>query len=137
MGNLMRRYWHPVAANSQLRNEPVKAVTILGESLVLYRDARGRVGMIGDRCPHRGTPMRFGVPEREGLRCAAHGWLYDSSGYCLETPAEPEAYRDENPVPIKAYRVQELGGLVFAYLGLEPPPILPTYASGSSLVIWG
>jgi 5,5'-dehydrodivanillate O-demethylase len=53
MGKLMRRYWHPVAATAELDTHPVKRVKILGESLVVYRDQQGRLGLIGDTCPHR------------------------------------------------------------------------------------
>jgi hypothetical protein len=35
-GELMGRYWHPVAATVQLEDNPVRKVRILGEDLVLY-----------------------------------------------------------------------------------------------------
>ncbi|MXY59651.1 MAG: Rieske (2Fe-2S) protein, partial [Chloroflexi bacterium] len=42
MGELMRRYWHPIAGSAQLNAEtPTKEVRLLGEDLVLYRDASG------------------------------------------------------------------------------------------------
>src|SRR5919106_1717185 len=53
MGELMRRYWHPIAAMSQLDENPTKAVRLLGEDLVLYKDRSGTLGLIGDQCPHR------------------------------------------------------------------------------------
>jgi hypothetical protein len=68
MGELFRRYWLPVAASADLREDPVKQVRILGETLVLYRDRRGRLGLIGKRCSHRGTALVYGIPEAEGLR---------------------------------------------------------------------
>jgi len=73
MGNLMRRYWHPVAAASQLDIEPVLAVKILGENLALYRSPDGDLGLVAERCPHRGASMVYGIPEDGGLRCPYHG----------------------------------------------------------------
>src|SRR5436309_8204914 len=77
MGELLRRYWYPVAATSELIERPTKGVKILGEELVLYRDKQGRPGLIGSQCAHRRMSMLLGIPEKEGLRCAYHGWLYD------------------------------------------------------------
>jgi len=49
MGDLMRRYWQPIAASVQLKEEPVRAVRLLGEDLVLYRDEAGTLGLIGNK----------------------------------------------------------------------------------------
>ena len=65
MGELMRRYWHPIGAAADLDQNPVKHVKLLGESLVLYRDLKGGLGLIGDTCPHRSVSMLYGVPEEE------------------------------------------------------------------------
>lgn len=127
MGALLRRYWHPVAASAQLDDEPVLPVTILGESLVLFRDRQGRPGLVADRCAHRSMHLEYGIPEAEGLRCPYHGWMYDATGQCLETPLEPRASTLASKVQITAYPVQEMGGLVFAYLGPEPAPLLPRW----------
>src|SRR5438094_813919 len=88
-GELLRRYWHPIAAAVDLDLNPVKRVRILGEDLVLYRDRSGDLGLIGDRCLHRSMDMAFGIPEEHGLRYPYHGWLVDSRGCVLETPLEP------------------------------------------------
>ena len=127
MGELMRRYWHPVAAVAELDENPVKAVKILGESLVVYRDRKGGYGLIDDTCPHRRISLEYGIPENEGLRCPYHGWLFDGSGQCLEMPAESPESTFPSRVKIKGYPAEELGGLVFAYLGPAPAPLLPRW----------
>ncbi len=126
-GELLRRYWHPVAATVQLDEDPVRPVRILGEDLVLFRDRLGRMGLIAQRCPHRAMDLRFGVPEEEGLRCPYHGWLFDTSGVCLQMPLEPPDSTFRERVATKAYPVKELGGLVWAYLGPDPAPLLPEW----------
>jgi 5,5'-dehydrodivanillate O-demethylase len=132
MGELMRRYWHPVAAEAELVDRPTKRVRILGEDLTLYKDGSGTYGLIGQRCPHRLVNMAVGIPEQHGLRCVYHGWLFDETGACLETPAEPPASAFKEKVRIRAYPVEVLGGLVWAYLGPQPAPLLPRW----DLFVW-
>ncbi|WAH43185.1 aromatic ring-hydroxylating dioxygenase subunit alpha [Alicyclobacillus fastidiosus] len=127
MGNLFRRYWLPIAAASELEGEWTKKVRLLGEDLVLYRDRSGKLGLIGERCAHRGVSMTCGIPEENGLRCPYHGWLYDATGQCLEQPNEPSTSTFKDKVKLPAYEVEELGGLIFAYLGPKPAPLLPRY----------
>jgi len=105
----------------------VRSVTILGENLTLYKDESGQLGLVGQRCPHRRLDLQFGIPEPEGLRCSYHGWLFDQTGQCIEQPAEPEGSTFKERVRIPAYPVEELGGLVFAYLGPQPAPLLPRW----------
>jgi 5,5'-dehydrodivanillate O-demethylase oxygenase subunit len=127
MGELLRRYWQPIAAAAELLETPVKPVRLLGEDLVLFRDQQGRLGLVGERCAHRLVQLEFGYPVAEGLRCPYHGWTYDGTGQCVAQPAEPPESTFKDKVRILAYPVQELAGLVFAYLGPEPAPLLPRW----------
>jgi phenylpropionate dioxygenase-like ring-hydroxylating dioxygenase large terminal subunit len=127
-GNLMRRYWQPALLVDELAgNRPVKAVRLLGEDLVAFRDDRGRYGLIARACPHRGTDLAYGRLEHGGLRCAFHGWLFDVAGQCLETPAEPEGSRLCANIRQTAYPVVEKSGILFAYLGPGEPPPFPDF----------
>ena len=127
-GELMRRYWHPIAGSSSLNDDnPTREVRLLGEDLVLYRDASGTVGLIEPPCPHRKASMAYGIPEVNGLRCPYHGWLFNEKGECVEQPSEPAGSTFKDKVSMKAYRAQELGGLIFAYMGPEPAPVLPKW----------
>ena len=127
MGELFRRYWHPIAAAAELEQQPTKAIRLLGESLVLYKDRGGTLGLIQESCPHRRVSFLYGIPEQHGLRCPYHGWLFNEKGQCLEMPAEAPDSTFRNRVTAVAYPVQELGGLVFAYLGRDPVPLLPRW----------
>lgn len=126
-GELMRRYWHPFAAAVQLDDNPVHKVRLLGEDLVLYRDRSGTIGLVGDRCIHRAVHLEWGIPEEHGLRCPYHGWLYNESGQCTEQPLEPPDSTFPSRIKLKSYRVQEMGGLLWAYMGPEPAPLLPQW----------
>jgi 5,5'-dehydrodivanillate O-demethylase len=127
-GELLRRYWHPIAVAKELTEaEPTKFVRVLGEDLVLFRDKSGRLGLLADRCSHRGVSLVYGRVEERGIACAYHGWLYDTLGNCLECPAEPAASKFHLTVKHKAYPVQEHINLVWAYMGPAPAPMLTHY----------
>jgi 5,5'-dehydrodivanillate O-demethylase oxygenase subunit len=127
MGELMRRYWQPMAAAEDMKNAWTKRVRLLGEDLVLFKDRQGRLGLIAEQCPHRRASFAFGIPTQDGIRCPYHGWEYSAEGKCLNQPNEPDncAFRDK--VATDAYPVQELGGVLFAYLGPLPAPLLPRF----------
>ncbi|MGH8229233.1 MAG: Rieske 2Fe-2S domain-containing protein, partial [Steroidobacteraceae bacterium] len=127
MGELMRRYWHPVGLSAKLKDLPVP-VRILGEDLVLFRDRSGRPGLLYPRCMHRGTSLVYGRTEDRGIRCCYHGWLFDTQGHCLDQPCEPEGGRHRDATRQPWYPVEERYGFVFAYLGPpEKRPVLPRY----------
>jgi 5,5'-dehydrodivanillate O-demethylase len=128
MGELLRRYWHPIAPSSEINEEnPTKEVRLMGEDLVLFRSTAGKIGLIEPSCPHRKANLSYGVPEPEGIRCAYHGWLFDVEGNCVDQPSEPEGSRFKEKVKLKAYKAQELGGVIFAYIGPDPAPVLPKW----------
>jgi 5,5'-dehydrodivanillate O-demethylase len=127
-GEMLRRYWWPVGFTEQVKTKgsPTR-VRLLGEDFVLFRDGNGSLGVLGLHCSHRGTSLEFGRVEDAGIRCCYHGWLYDVGGRCLEQPAEPEDGTFRNRVRHPAYKAQESGGFIFAYIGPEPAPLLPNY----------
>ena len=129
-GKFLRCYWYPIAAATELERHPTKLVKILGEELTLYRDGHGKLGLIGAYCAHRRAKLVYGIPDGDGLRCPYHGWKYDGAGRCVEQPFEQTARPDKDlkeDIRLLAYRAEELGGLIFAYLGAEPAPLLPRW----------
>jgi 5,5'-dehydrodivanillate O-demethylase len=131
MGNLLRRYWYPVAASSELGQLPISR-RLLGEDLVIYRSGSGRLGCIESHCPHRRASMQYAIVEQDGIRCGYHGWKYGLDGQCLDQPAEPADSTFKNRVRAVSYRVEELGGLIFVYMGPDPAPLLPRF----DLFVW-
>ena len=126
-GEMLRRYWYPVSIANELTDEhPTKFVRLLGEDLVLFKDKSGRIGLLADHCSHRGASLLYGRVEERGIACAYHGWLYDCEGNILETPPE----RNEaimNSVKHTAYPAKTFIGMIWAYLGPLPAPVLPPY----------
>jgi 5,5'-dehydrodivanillate O-demethylase len=131
MGELLRHYWHPIGGASELTGKKyTKMVRLLGEDLVLYKDRSGTYGLIEPLCAHRRINLLYGVPLAHGLRCPYHGWAYDETGACIEQPYEEEVdpgARFKDKIKLTAYPVQELGGLLWAYLGPQPAPLLPRW----------
>lgn len=127
MGELLRRYWHPIGIAADATDTPCK-VRALGEDLILFRDGTGRAGLVHPNCAHRGASLYYGKVEERGIRCCYHGWLFDVQGHCVEQPCEPEGGRARAKVRQPWYPVQELYGLVWAYLGpAQKKPVLPRY----------
>ncbi len=127
---MMRRYWLPALLSREIPQPdcPPVRVRLLGEDLVAFRDTRGRVGLLDEHCPHRGTSLYFGRNEECGLRCIYHGWKMDVDGKVLETPAEPAGSTLKDKVRHTAYPCREAAGMIWAYLGPKDHiPLLPGY----------
>ena len=134
-GNLLRQYWQPVALldefdpalDARMGVRPVKPVRLLGQDLVLFRNADGAFGLLDRDCPHRGADLAFGRNEGDGLRCPFHGWKFDISGQCTHTPAEPQGSTLCTRIRQRSYPLLERAGVLFAWLGAEgaTPPDLP------------
>ena len=121
IGDLFRRYWHPVLLAGELSESggrPVR-VKILAEDLVAFRDSEGRVGLVDEACPHRGLPLSNAVNANGKLTCIYHSWAFDVTGRCVDDLPGADQVR------LKAYPTIESAGLIWAYLGppdKQPPP---------------
>lgn len=127
-GKLLRQYWQPVALADEFEAErPVRAVRLMGQDFVVFRDENGQYAMLDRDCPHRGADLSFGRLEDGGLRCPFHGWLFDRTGACLETPAEPAGSKLCQRIRQNAYPIVERSGVLFAFIGEGEPPAFPAF----------
>jgi len=140
-GQLLRQFWQPAALVDEfnpaldpcMAQRPVKAIKLLGQDLVLFKDALTGWGLLDRDCAHRGADLSFGRLETAaqggGLRCPFHGWKFAPDGHCLETPAEPAGSKLCDRVQQRSYPVIEKSGVLFAWLGDEEstPPPLPAF----------
>jgi phenylpropionate dioxygenase-like ring-hydroxylating dioxygenase large terminal subunit len=125
MGTFLRRFWTPALPSDSLPGpdcDPVE-LRLLGEDLVAFRDASGKIGILDALCPHRQAPLFFGRNEECGLRCIYHGWKFDVDGYCVDMPSEPPESDFRNKVKRIGYPVREWSGMIWVYLG--PPHLEP------------
>jgi len=130
MGEVLRRHWHPIAGIDELERNPVKAVRLMSEDLVLYKDLSGDYGLVDRQCAHRRADLSYGFVEAHGIRCNYHGWQFNAGGQCMEQPYEEQVdlqARQKCKIRIKAYPVRPLAGLLWAYMGPMPAPELPDW----------
>jgi phthalate 4,5-dioxygenase len=127
MGNVIRSYWLPILLSRELEVDgKALRLRIMGEDLVTFRDSAGKVGVLDELCAHRGASLYYARNENCGLACVYHGWKYDVSGQCVETPNEPPESNFKDKVKLTAYPTAERNGIVWVYMGTQdPPPPLP------------
>jgi phthalate 4,5-dioxygenase len=135
MGQIMRRHWIAACLSEEVAEpdgSPVR-VRLLGEDLVVFRDSKGRLGVLDEYCAHRRASLVFARNEECGLRCLYHGWKFDVDGNIVEMASEPPGTNVPERVKQKAYPAREAGGFVWTYLGpaadmpeFEPPAFAPT-----------
>ena len=128
-GEFLRRFWHPVAYESELGALPLR-IRALGEDLIAFKDGQGEVGVLHLKCCHRGTSLEYGQIEARGIRCCYHGRLYGVDGALLDAPGEPPETTEQlrRDAAQGAYPVEVFGGLVFIYMGRpKQMPPFPKY----------
>lgn len=118
------RHWHPVASVAEVAAAPL-AARLLGQSLVLWRDASGgAIQAWADQCPHRGARLSLGRVCAGRLECPYHGWQFEASGQCVRVPALP-AFRPPASHRARAFAAREQGGLVWVCLDAGGPAAVP------------
>lgn len=143
MGDYLRRYWHPVAGVAEFDDRATKPIRLFGEDLVLFKDLSGAFGLMQRHCPHRRADLAYGMVEENGLRCSYHGWCFDTQGNCVEQPFEDVVRGHKGGrgnVNTTAYPVAVQAGMVWAYMGPQPAPLLPqweafTWTNGFAQVV--
>ncbi len=110
-------HWYVVAKSTEVTTKPIE-VRLWYHSIVLYRDSKGKIHGLDNRCPHRQVKLSEGKIVENSLECAYHGWQFDSEGICTFIP-----YLLDNQIlptcKISAYPVQECYGFIWVYLGSE------------------
>jgi len=126
----LRSYWHPVAWAFELGGEPL-STTLLGERVVVWRDAGGHPVAAADRCPHRGTALSLGhVDPRGCIVCPYHGWAYDASGSCVRVPQLAAGTPIVQRARLVLYSCEERYGIVWVCLE-APAADIPEFAEWS------
>ncbi|MDE4134910.1 Rieske 2Fe-2S domain-containing protein [Phaeobacter sp. QD34_3] len=114
--------WAYIANRSDLVSpRPLLPVTIDSRPYVLFMDEEGELGLIGRHCPHRGADLCYGRLENNGIRCPFHGWHFDRTGQCVETPAEPEGSKMYRAIKTPMVPLYEQNGAIYAYVGEGEP----------------
>jgi len=112
----LRGLWYPVLASWEVHSAPV-GITRLGQQIVVWRDAQGRLQALEDRCPHRGARLSMGWNLGDRIACWYHGVEVAGSGTVTDVPAV-----DRCPLVgqkcVRTYSVQEAHGAIFIWFGV-------------------
>ena len=138
---MLEGFWYIAAESMNVRVGRPCAAVLCNQPLVLFRDRRGLVHALHDRCPHKGVPLSSAWQEGDSLRCRFHGWRFISTGDCVEVPAiGNRAHPSSASACVRTFPAEERDGWVWVYIGNDrcskpsgPPPSLPTPANGSPM----
>lgn len=108
-------FWYPLSQSKAVKPGKALGVTFAGVPIVIVRTAAGNVFALEDRCAHRQVPLREGVVQDDKIQCCYHGWLYDSSGRCVNIPYVGK--HEKIPRGVRSYPCREAHGLIFVFPG--------------------
>jgi phenylpropionate dioxygenase-like ring-hydroxylating dioxygenase large terminal subunit len=130
-GVLLRECWYYASPSYALKARETVHRTMLGEAVLLGRDADGKAFALRDTCPHRGTLLSKGAFDGREVQCPYHGWRFRTDGQCTLIPSQ---LADQKPqasdIRAHVYRVAETCGNIWIYFGakkdaLPPVPAVP------------
>ena len=116
--------WYVVLESKEVPSDRPVGVVRMGEKLVFWRDAQGKVVCQRDKCAHRGAALSKGKVVGDCVECPFHGLQYDATGRCQLIPANGRI----TPVPerfeVHTYPTEEAHGFIWLWWG-EPRDSLP------------
>ena len=121
--SFVRNSWY-VAGWSRDFSQGLVSLEITGQRLVLFRDAKGTLSALEDRCPHRLLPLSKGKLIGDTIQCGYHGMTFDGSGACVRVPGQDNTPARAN---VRAFPVEERHGVVWIWMGD------PALADGSEI----
>ena len=126
----LQNMWYPVCQSVHLGRQPL-GIHRVDRDIVLWRDSTGKILAHDDRCLHRGAKLSIGQIVNDTLRCAYHGWCYDTTGQCTTIPTSKTAQAKLAPrLRLQSFETQERAGLVWAFFAENenvpaPPLVIP------------
>ncbi len=123
---MIPKQWYVILESSEVkRNKPI-GLTRFGAQLVAWRDSRGTLSVMRDRCPHRGVALSVGDIRDDCLECPFHGFQYDTRGRCTLIPANGRTAEPPKAMHVITYPTQEAHGFIYVWYGepqIEYPPL--------------
>ena len=118
--------WYIILESNELKPNRVMGLRRMGEQMVLWRDADGKVACLADTCPHRGAALSIGKVEDSQIQCPFHGFQFDASGRCQLVPANGKSAPVPKILHAKSYTTAEAHGYIWLWWGeprAEFPPL--------------
>ena len=122
---LIRNNWYIACLSHELTAFPLGLV-LYDNPLVLFRNKKGAISCLPDRCLHRHTKFSMGGKVRNGqLVCPYHGWEYNEHGEVSHIPSEgPESGKTYSHC-LTSLPCVEQDGAIWVWMG-DNPPVNPT-----------
>ena len=94
---------------------------LCGQALVLIRDQDNILRLYANTCRHRGAKLLDGTGQCQAISCPFHGWTYTLDGNLkfAKTMSENPNF-DFSEHSLIEYKLKELQGFLFAFLGNQP-----------------
>jgi len=110
----VKNAWYVAAWDFEVIGDTVFERTLLGESVILFRQSDGKPAALENRCCHRGAPLSLGRKEGDCIRCMYHGLKFDASGSCVEIPGQS---RIPPRARVRSYPVVQRSRLIWIWAG--------------------
>jgi phenylpropionate dioxygenase-like ring-hydroxylating dioxygenase large terminal subunit len=118
--------WYAILESNEIKRDKIVGVTRMGEKMVAWRNPKGELSVMVDKCPHRGVALSVGKLSGDCIQCPFHGFEYDSHGACTLVPANGRDAEPPRALHVRSYPVREEHGFVYIWWG-EPresyPPV--------------
>ncbi|AYE99350.1 (2Fe-2S)-binding protein (plasmid) [Mycobacterium paragordonae] len=125
--NYPKKCWYVAATCDEVTDSPLGR-RLLGEDVVLWRGAGGRVTAFENRCAHRAFPLSHSSVHGDRLVCGYHGCTYDTDGKCVYIPSQPQV---PTRMSVPVFPILEKPPFIWIWLGppaaaaASQPPSLP------------
>jgi phenylpropionate dioxygenase-like ring-hydroxylating dioxygenase large terminal subunit len=134
---MISNQWYAILESNEVKGGKPVGVTRMGEKLVAWRDSRGQVTVMRDKCPHRGVALSAGKLVGDCIQCPFHGFEYDTSGTCKLVPANGRDAEPPKALKVKTCPTREAHDLIYIWWG-EPrdeyPPVPWFESIGENMV---
>ncbi len=116
---MIRNQWYVLLESHEVSHEPI-GVMRMGEKMVFWRDASGKVHCASDKCPHRGVQLSLGAVVDDHLQCPFHGFEYNTEGACVYVPANGRGGVIPSALHLRSYPTYEAHGYIWVWWGEMP-----------------
>jgi len=116
-------YWYAILQTKAVKKKPLR-VKRFNEDLVLWRDDKGKVSCLRDRCSHRNTALSLGKTNGDCIECPFHGLRFNGRGECILIPSNGASAKISKNLKVTSYEIREAHGFVWIWWG-RPRAELP------------
>ena len=109
--------WYAILESNEINKDKIVSVTRMGEKMVAWRNTKGELSLMVDKCPHRGVALSTGKLTGDSIQCPFHGFEYNTTGICKLVPANGKNAEPPKALHVYSYPVREEHGFVFVWWG--------------------